>query len=168
MAAFGQPKSVIGTITAIDGVKGEMTVKTDQGESFDVKAAVDLPVKQIQPGERDLTKAQTVALAGLANGDRVRVRGALTEKTVVADSLIVISARDMKKRDDNERMEWTRRGLVGLVDAVDAAKGEVIIKTQSMGGPKPVTVVLSDKTVYKRYAPDSISSRTPRTPPCAT
>jgi hypothetical protein len=74
----------------------------------------------------------------------------------VADSLIVISARDMKKRDDTERMEWTRRGMVGLVDAVDAAKGEVTIKTQSMGGPKPVTVVLSDKTVYKRYAPDSI------------
>lgn len=156
MAAFAQPKSVIGTITAIDGVKGELTVKTDQGESFDVKAAVDLPVKQIQPGERDLTKAQTVALASLANGDRVRVRGALTEKTFVADSLIVISARDMKRRDDNERMEWTRRGLVGLVDAVDAAKGEVTIKTQSMGGVKPVTVVLNEKTVYKRYAPDSI------------
>jgi hypothetical protein len=156
LAAFGQPKSVIGTITTIDAVKGELTVKTDQGESFDVKAAIDLPVKQIQPGERDLTKATNVALAGLANGDRVRVRGALTEKTVVADSLIVISARDIKKRDDQERMEWTRRGMVGVVDVVDAAKGEVTIKTSSMAGPKPVTVVLNDKTAYKRYAPDSI------------
>ncbi len=156
LTAFGQPKSVIGTITAIDAVKGEMTVKTDPGESFEVKVAVDLQVKQVQPGERDLTKAQVVALAGLANGDRVLVRGALTEKTVVANSLIVISARDIKKRDDLERMEWTRRGMVGVVEAVDAAKGEVTLKTQSMAGPKPVTVVLNAKTVYKRYAPDSI------------
>lgn len=156
LAAFAQPKSVIGTITAIDAVKGEMTVKTDPGESFDVKMPVDISVKQVQPGERDLTKAQAVALAGLANGDRVLVRGALTEKTVAANSLIVISARDIKKRDDQERMEWTRRGMVGLVDAVDAAKGEVTLKTQSMAGPKPVTVVLTEKTVYKRYAPDSI------------
>ncbi len=156
MAAFGQPKSVIGTITAIDAVKGELTVKTDPGESFEVKVAVDLQVKQVQPGERDLTKAQVVALAGLANGDRVLVRGALTEKTVVANSLIVISARDIKKRDDQERLEWTKRGMVGVVDSVDAAKGEVTIKTQSMAGPKPVIVALSEKTVYKRYAPDSI------------
>ncbi|MBY0506366.1 MAG: hypothetical protein K2X03_20775 [Bryobacteraceae bacterium] len=156
LAAFGQPTSVIGTITSIDAVKGEMTVKRDSGESVEVKVAVDLPVKQVQPGEKDLTKAQVVALAGLANGDRVLVRGALTEKTVTANSLIVISARDIKKRDDQERQEWTRRGMVGVVDAVDAAKGEVTIKTQSMAGPKPVTVVLGDKTVYKRYAPDSI------------
>ena len=156
LTAFGQPKSVIGTITAIDAVKGEMTVKTDPGESFEVKVAVDLPVKQVQPGEKDLTKAQVVALAGLANGDRVLVRGALTEKTVTATSLIVISARDIRKRDDQERGEWTRRGLVGVVDAVDVAKGEVTIKTQSMAGPKPVTVVLTERTAYKRYAPDSI------------
>ena len=160
LAVFGQTpggvKSVIGAITAIDAVKGELTVKTDGGEVFEVKAAVDLPVQQIQPGERDLTKAQLVVLAGLAIGDRVRVRGALTEKTVVANSLIVISARDMKKRDDLERLEWTKRGMVGVVDAVDAAKGEVTLKTQSMTGPRPITVAFSEKTVYKRYAPDSI------------
>ncbi len=156
LIVFGQPKSVIGAITAIDAVKGELTVKTDLGEVFEVKVAVDLPVKQVQPGERDLTKAQIVALAGLANGDRVLVRGALTEKTVVASSLIVISARDIKKRDDQERSEWTKRGVVGVVDAVDAAKGEVTLKTQSMSGPKPITVAFGDKTVYKRYAPDSI------------
>lgn len=160
LAVFGQTpgaaKSVIGAITAIDAVKGELTVKTDGGEVFEVKAAVDLPVQQIQPGERDLTKAQLVALAGLAIGDRVRVRGALTEKTVVANSLIVISARDIKKRDDLERLEWTKRGMVGVVDAVDAAKGEVTLKTQSMSGPHLITVAFSEKTVYKRYAPDSI------------
>ena len=160
LAVFGQTpgaaKSVIGAITAIDAVKGELTVKTDGGEVFEVKVAVDLPVKQVQPGERDLTKAQLVALAGLANGDRVLVRGALTGKTVVANSLIVISARDIKKRDDQERLEWTTRGMVGVVDAVDAAKGEVTLKTQSMSGPHPITVAFSEKTVYKRYAPDSI------------
>jgi len=156
LAAFGQSKSVIGSITAIDAVKGEMTVKSDAGEIFEAKFAVDIAVKQIQPGEKDLTKAQVVALSGLANGDRVLVRGALTEKTVVANSLIVISARDIKKRDDQERTEWTRRGMVGIVDVVDAAKGEVTIKTQSMAGPKPVTVAFTAKTVYKRYAPDSI------------
>lgn len=156
LVVFGQPKSVIGAITAIDAVKGELTVKTDPGEVFEVKAAVDLPVQQIQPGERDLTKAQLVALAGLAIGDRVRVRGALTEKTFVANSLIVISARDIKKRDDQERLEWTKRGVVGVVDAVDAAKGEVTLKMQSMSGPKPITVAFGDKTIYKRYAPDSI------------
>jgi len=156
LAAFGQSKSVIGTITAIDAVKGEMTVKSDAGEIFEAKFAVDITVKQVQPGEKDLTKAQVVALSGLANGDRVLVRGALTEKTVVANSLIVISARDIKKRDDQERTEWTRRGMVGVVDAVDAAKSEVTIKTQSMAGPKPVTVTFTGKTVYKRYAPDSI------------
>ena len=156
LVVFGQPKSVIGAITAIDAVKGELTVKTDPGEVFEVKVAVDLPVKQVQPGERDLTKAQTVAFAGLATGDRVLVRGALTEKTVVASSLIVISARDIKKRDDQERLEWTKRGTVGVVDAIDAAKGEVTLKTQSMSGPKPITVAFSEKTIYKRYAPDSI------------
>ncbi len=156
LVVFGQPKSVIGAITAIDAAKGELTVKTDPGEVFEVKVAVDLQVKQVQPGERDLTKAQIVALAGLANGDRVLVRGALTEKTVMANSLIVISARDIKKRDDLERLEWTKRGMVGVVDAIDAAKGEVTLKTQSMSGPKPITVAFSEKTVYKRYAPDSI------------
>ena len=151
-----QTKSVIGAIQSIDTAKGTLTVKNDQGDTFEVTFAPEVSVKRIQPGAKDLASAEVVPLTGLATGDRVLARGALTEKTLAAASLIVITARDIKKRDDAERMEWTRRGIFGLVQSVDKDKRQVKVTVRSMAGAQEVTVDTTEATNFKRYAPDSV------------
>src|SRR5437868_6631078 len=56
-----------------------------------------------------------------------------------------------------ERAEWQRRGVVGVVSAVNADSKEITIQTRTPEGPKPVIIAASGPAVkLTRYAPDSI------------
>jgi hypothetical protein len=113
---------------------------------------------RIAPGAKDLTNATTVQLPDLQVGDRVRVRGAASADatSISALEVIVIAHSDLEARHEQERQDWQKRGLGGLVGAVDAATGTVTISITTLGAKKDIAVHTSKATVFRRYAPDSV------------
>lgn len=142
-------------------VLGEVTAKSDNG--LMVKPATGEPVsvpidskttfRRIAPGETDLSKASTISLAGVHEGDRVR---ALLTPAGPAASIIVISKADISKKHEADKAEWQRRGATGSVNSVNAERNEIEI-TERAGGAKKTTIVeIGLNTQFKRYAPESI------------
>ena len=147
---------VVGTVATVSG--SNLTLKTDSGETVSVETTPEVKVQKVAPGERDLSKAQTIAIADIAAGDRVLLRGAKASAGFRAESIIVMTAREIAQRDESTRKLWQERGVFGVVEEVNPATGEVRIASRGSGaaGGAPVVVVISDKTNVRRYAPDSI------------
>jgi hypothetical protein len=113
---------------------------------------------RIAPGEKDLKNATPVQLSDLQVGDRIRVRGQASADgaSIAALEVIVIPRSDLEARHEQERQDWQKRGLGGLVSAVDPGAGTVTISVTSLGGKKEIAVHTSRNTVFRRYAPDSV------------
>jgi hypothetical protein len=60
---------------------------------------------------------------------------------------------DVAQRQHQEREDWQKRGVGGLVTAVDPAAGAATI---SLSPGKTIVVHASKSTVIRRYAPDSV------------
>ena len=63
---------------------------------------------------------------------------------------------DVETRKEEDRQDWQKRGLGGLVKAVDPAAGTATISVSGFGGSKTVVVHTSKATGIRRYAPDSM------------
>ncbi len=146
----------IGAIKTING--NAITLVPDSGPDVAVTVQPNARLLRIAPGDKDLTNATPVQLQELQVGDRVRVRGqASADATAIAAlEIIVISHSDLEARHEQERQDWQKRGLGGLVSAVDSATGTVTISVTSLGGKKSIAVHTSKTTVFRRYAPDSV------------
>lgn len=149
-----QTGRLMGTVDTV--TSAQITVRPDKGQLQTVLLDTATRVQRVAPGARDLASAETISAAGLAPGDRVLVRGAATAAGFQAVSIIVMSGQDIQRKNDQERMEWTRRGVSGLVRSVDTAKGEITVGFRSFEGPKEIVVAAGPATSFKRYAPDSI------------
>jgi hypothetical protein len=154
----GQPAVArrIGAIKAITG--NAITLAPDSGPEVAVTVQPNARLLRIAPGAKDLTNATPIQLQDLQAGDRVRVRGQATPDgaSIAALEVIVISHSDLEARHAMERQDWQKRGLGGLVSAVDASSGTVTISVTSLGGKKEIAVHTSNTTVFRRYAPDSV------------
>jgi len=64
---------------------------------------------------------------------------------------------DIEARQQQEREDWQKRGVGGLVKAVDSAGGSVTLATNAAGSSKTVMVRVSKDTIVRRYAPDSVN-----------
>jgi hypothetical protein len=115
-------------------------------------------ILRIALGEKDLKNAAPVQLQELQVGDRVRVRGQASADgaSIAALEVIVIPRSDIEARHEQERQDWQKRGLGGLVSAVDPATGTVTISVTSLSGKKDIAVHTSQSTVFRRYAPESV------------
>ncbi len=155
-AAFAQatPDRILGTVQSIS--VSQITVKPDGGETTAVVLSGSTRVQRVPPGARDLASAQLISAADLAAGDRVLVRGTANPAGFQAASIVVMSGQDIQRKNEQERMEWVRRGISGLVKRVDPAKGEVVVTSRSFQGPVEITVTTQPTIPFKRYAPDSI------------
>jgi hypothetical protein len=154
----GQP-AVARRIGAIKAMQGNtITLAPDSGPDVAVIVQPSARILRIAPGERDLKNATPVQLQDLQVGDRVRVRGQASADgaSIAALEVIVIPHSDLDARHEQERQDWQKRGLGGLVSAVDPATGTVTISITSLGGKKNVAVQTSKNTVFRRYAPDSV------------
>ena len=135
------------------------TVKTDTGDVYSVVFMPETRFQKVAPGAKDLSKAQTISASDLAPGDRVLARGIASAggKTLTAQSVILMSARDIAQKNEKERADWVRRGVGGLVVSTDPAAKEIKIRIPSpFGQPHFMTVVAKDTTHFRRYAPDSV------------
>ncbi len=153
VSAFAQQARVLGTV---ESALPTLQVKTDQGQTLAVALNANATVRKVAPGAKDLSEAQTVSIDDLASGDRVLLRGALNGAAFAADSIILMSSREIAQKNQAQTAEWTKRGISGLVDKVDAGANQLTVMVRGPEGPKPVKVTVTPKTEIKRYAKDSV------------
>lgn len=75
---------------------------------------------------------------------------------MTATAVILMKRAAIEQKQQQEQEDWQRRGVAGLVKAVDPAGGTLTISTNGKGGVKAMTVHVSKDTVLRRYAPDSV------------
>lgn len=152
------PKYAIGEVKTIDATAKQITIKTDAGSTVSVALSDKTTYKRLAPGETSLTNATDITFTDVAEGDRIMARGTVSEdkKTVPALQIIVMTKGDLAKKQDAERAEWRRRGIVGVIAAIKPDTHEITITHRAMGGSQAVVLPVSDKTEMRRYAPDSI------------
>lgn len=152
------PKYAIGEVKTIDGTAKQMTIKTDAGSTVSVVLSDKTTYKRLAPGETSLTNATDITFADVGEGDRIMARGTVSEdkKTVPALQIIVMTKGDLAKKQDAERAEWRRRGIVGVIAAIKPDTHEITITHRALGGSQAVVLPVGDKTEMRRYAPDSI------------
>jgi Domain of unknown function (DUF5666) len=148
------PSRVLGTIQAVKDKT--LTVLSDSGTASTVFIEDATRLLQIEPGKTDLKEAAPLALADLQPGDRVLVRGALSEdgKTLRASSLVAMKKAAISEKQSKERAEW-QRGVGGLVKSIDPAAQTVVLTTNGFSANKEVVLHLGKDAGLRRYAPDS-------------
>jgi len=146
----------LGAITTISG--NTLTVKTDQGDAHQVQVPSTAQLKRIEPGQTDLSKAETIDFSGLAVGDRVLVNidPNATGSTPQALRVIAIKQADVAKKQQAETAAWSQ-GVHGLVKSVDPASGVIQLNVRQGAVTRQVTVNTTSSTILKRYAPGSVS-----------
>lgn len=160
-ASSSQPIRPIGVVTQLK--PGTFTLHTDAGPDLAVQLPDQVEVLRVPPGAKDLKAATKIAVTDISVGDRVLVRGRVSEdqKSVLAASVIVMTQTDLAKAREAERAEWRRRGIGGLVKAVNPETKEITISVPNVpptpGNPThPVILTATSNTVLLRYAPDSV------------
>ena len=147
----------LGTITAAGS--GLLTVKTDAGVERKVTVPEGVRIQRVAPGAKDLSNAATIQFSDLAVGDRVLVRIAPEPATdpVTAISIVAIPQADLAQKQQQDREDWQRNGVGGLVKSVDAGTGIVVITSGAGPTEKTITLHTSPTTILRRYAPDSVN-----------
>ncbi|HET6976995.1 MAG TPA: hypothetical protein VFI24_11765 [Pyrinomonadaceae bacterium] len=151
-------KYAIGEIKSIDAATKQLTIKTDAGSMVTVSLSDKTTYKKLAPGEQSLTNASDITFADLGEGDRVMARGTVSadQKSVPAMQVIVMTKGDLAKKQEAERLEWRRRGILGVITALKPDTHEITISNRTLAGTQAVVIPVGDKTEMRRYAPDSI------------
>jgi len=152
------PNGAIGEVKVIDNAAKQLIVKTDAGSLVTVALNDKTIYMRLAPGEKTLTNATRIAFADVGEGDRVWARGKVADdhKSVPATALIVMNKVDIAKKQEAERAEWKRRGVLGIITALKPESKEITISSRAMAGPQSLIIPVSDKVEMRRYAPDSI------------
>jgi len=155
-AADASAQRAVGAIKAI--IDRGITLSSDSGDEVQVSFQDATRILRVAPGEKDLKNATPLQKQDLQVGDRVLVRGKAGADThsIVAGAVVVMKQSDVAAKQQKDRDDWQKRGLGGLVTAVDPAAGNITISTTSFTGTKTVAVHTTKSTVLRRYAPNSV------------
>jgi hypothetical protein len=148
----------VGAIKAING--SAIILAPATGPEVTVNVQPSARILRIASGEKDLKNATPLQLQELQVGDTIRARGQASDdgKSIAALEIIVITSSAVQAVGEQIRQDWQKRGIGGIVAAVDDAAGTVTISISSFGGKKTVVVHASKSTLIHRYAPDSFKS----------
>ncbi len=146
--APAQTAREIGTVIKIEADRIEL--RTDAGADVTVRFDESTKFQRVAPGEKDLSKAAAIAPSDVAAGDRVLARG--SGNPLVARSVIVMAKTDIARKQAADRAEWERRGIGGIVTAVNAPAQEITVSSHG----RSIVVKLADKASVRRYAPESV------------
>jgi hypothetical protein len=149
---------VIGEVTAIDATARQVTVKSDAGTPVTVILDEKSLYLRTLPGAKNLEGAATITLADIRIGDRVYARGtvAADQKSIATRQLVVMTKADIADKQERDREEWRRRGVVGTVSAINPETKEITLQVRSFGGAQPVAIAAGGNVKFRRYAPDSV------------
>jgi len=151
----------IGVITKLQA--GSVTLHTDAGPDLLVEIGDGVSFLRVAPGATNLNTATKITVTDINSGDRVLVRGRVSEdqKSIIATAVIVMTKSDLASARDAERLDWQRRGIGGTVQAVNPETREITVTfpaaSSSPGNPThAVSIALKADAVLLRYAPDSV------------
>ena len=150
---------VIGEVKNIDAAAHQVIVRTDGGVLVTVNLSDKTQYKRMALGAKTLENAANITLADVGQGDRVwaRWRAGVDQKTTPTPQLIVMSKADVAKKQEQERGEWRRRGVSGIVASVNPSTQEITVSSRTMAGaPQSVIIPVNDKVMMRRYPPDTI------------
>ena len=157
-AAAAKPaaQQVVGTIKAING--RIVTITTDAGANSIAMVSDTSRILRVEPGQTDLKTAVPLTFADLQVGDRILVRGALTDdgSSLLASSVIAMKHADVQAKQQQILEDWQKRGVGGLVSAIDPATGIISISSVTATGPRTIAIHTTKDTILRRYAPDSV------------
>ena len=147
----------IGAVTVIDAAAQQITIKTDAGAEMKLALKGNTSYMRVGLGEKDLKNAVKIALSDIAVGDRVLARGAAGQDTsLTATSIVVMTKADIAKKHEADKAEWQKRGVFGIISALNPATKEITITIRSAEGTKPLVIAASGEVDFRRYAPDSV------------
>ena len=153
------PARPVGVVTSIDREAKKITMKTDSGADMAVLLGEGAGFRRVAPGEKDLKKASEIAFPDVSVGDRILVaRGQVADdqKSVAATLVVVMTKADIARKHESDRAEWQKRGVSGVVTAVNPTAKQVTINVRTAEGTKPLVISLADRVLFRRYAPDSV------------
>ena len=154
-----QISGVIGEVKAIDLASSQMMVRADNGVIATVGINDKTQYKRMAPGAKSLAGATDITVADVGQGDRVwaRWRPNTDQKSTPAAQLVVMSKADLAKRQEQERAEWRRRGVSGIVASLNPSTQEITVSSRSLMGPaQNVVIPINEKVLMRRYPPDTI------------
>ena len=152
------PNRALGEVKVKDAAAKQLIIKTDAGSLVTVVLSDATSYLRVAPGETTLTNAAKITFADVAEGDRVLALGKVSDdqKLVPARTLVVMTKADIAKKQEAERAEWKKRGVLGIITALKPETKEITISSRTMAGPQALIIPISDKVELRRYAPDSI------------
>lgn len=145
-------KTILGTVIEFKANSFEMGLKSDAGETVFFPFGTETQVVQIPPGERDLAKATPAVVTGILAGDRVMV--SFVSGMPEARRIVLISSRDIEKRNEAEKLDWRKRGISGI--AASQKGNEISVEIRTPQGAHTAIVTVTEQTKIRRYAPDSV------------
>jgi len=148
----------VGVVVTIDATVKRITLKTDAGPEIGIELQDTTRFLRVAPSSQDLSGATRITLSDVAAGDRILVRGRSGSEAnpFVADTIIVMSKADLTKKQEAERADWERRGIGGVITALDPASREVTIRVGDPKSSKSIELHLPSDVKLRRYSPDSI------------
>jgi hypothetical protein len=149
-------QQAVGTIKSVNDAG--IVLSADSGEEVRVTLQDSTRLLRVAPGQKDLKGATPLQKQELQTGDRILVRGKPSSDTtsLAAVTVIVMKQSDVAAKQEKDREDWQKRGVGGLVTAVDAAAGTVSISMTSFTGSKTVAIHTAKNTILRRYAPNSV------------
>ncbi len=154
-AAGSAASKQVGSIKSIAG--NVIVLAPDSGSEMNILVQDSTTIVRIAPGEKDLKHAVPITLRDLQPGDRILVRGKPNSSgQVAASGIIAMKLSDLEVRQQREREDWQKRGVAGLVTAIDDSAGTIAVSVASFTGKKTVAIRTTKETVIMRYAPDSV------------
>ncbi len=156
--ATGKPKSRVRAVGTIKSITGDtIAVTTDTGAEVNLILQPSTRLVRSVPGQTDLKSASPIQVQDLQVGDRLLAAGTPSEdgKSVLASTAIVMKKGDIATKQEQDREEWQKHGVGGVVKAVDAGTQTIKISTGTLAA-KEVVVQMSKNTIIRRYAPDSV------------
>jgi hypothetical protein len=152
-AAETSQARVTGTINSING--SNISVKADSGSDLTVVIQGSTRILRISPGQKDLKNTQPIQARDIQAGDRILVHQTSGSEgnSIVASTVMIMKQEDVAQREKQERDEWSKRGVGGLVSAIRPSTG--VITVAIMPGYS-IDIKTSKNTKFLRYAPGSV------------
>jgi co-chaperonin GroES (HSP10) len=154
-----QISGLIGEVKAIDTATNQVQVRSDNGVIATVGINDKTQYKRMALGAKSLTGATDVTVADVGQGDRIwaRWRPGTDQKTTPAAQLVIMSKADLAKKQQQDKAEWQKRGVSGIVASVNPSTQEITVSSRSlMGQATNIIIPVNEKVLMRRYPPDTI------------
>jgi hypothetical protein len=153
---------MLGEVMTIDAGIKQLSLRTADGKLAIITLNASTLYSRVPPGEINLDKAVSIRFADIGVGDRVLARGKVDEKqqSFAARMLIVMSKSEVAEKHERDRAAWLKRGVAGVITALNPEKKEITLRTGSGAGSNAViTAAAAAGGTFRRYAPGSVKFR---------